>query len=304
MSFGSTFLRSPDLCPARRSGESWGDYDLTLSLAEEEVSLLGLSRVQHDALTQRCPDWTCSHQPQTPQVAIRVFRARQDDFNELDTRGWEYTLEMEFMPDAVRCVGLDFVGALDWREGKIGGAIWTFRDGRDDLTGAFANFLRLVATYRLAERGGLVLHSAGIHRSGGAIVGYGRSGAGKTTFTRLCCGAGFGIISDDLLSLFITDDGVEVRALPFSGELGPDHEGKKPMPLKKLCRLVKGECEQLEPMGLSQGVASLLACSPAINNDPYRSTMVQDVITGIVARVAPQTLVFSREGQPWTILET
>ena len=46
MSFGARFLAFPDLFPARRAGEPWGDREVALDLPGGPYLISGLSAVQ------------------------------------------------------------------------------------------------------------------------------------------------------------------------------------------------------------------------------------------------------------------
>ena len=81
---------------------------------------------------------------------------------------------------------------------------------------------RVLMMYLLSLRGGLLMHAAGLVMSGRGIVCAGRSGAGKTTLSRLfleTCGAG-GLLCDDRIVVRPDDDGRHrVHGTPWPGDI-------------------------------------------------------------------------------------
>ncbi|HVR96950.1 MAG TPA: hypothetical protein VMW27_10065 [Thermoanaerobaculia bacterium] len=297
--FGSTFLRTPDLFPARHSGESWGREAVVLDLPGGPYRFSGLSTEQTAAVRHRFGGLCQEDGPS--KVQGRLFRVAAEDFLEIDARGWEYGVDLDFAPDAVCMAGLRLMGRLDWRPG-LAGALWTSEDG-ELFAGIFENFFRALVAYRLLEQGGVVVHSAGLVRNGGAFLFLGRSGAGKTTVSRLGLVHGATVLSDDLNALQPAADGsdsAELEKLPFTGDLGESGAPAARYPLRALFRLEKSEEDRLIPLSRAEAVACLLACSPFLNVDPYRR---DDLIANLLHLLAPGfALRFSLDGGFWSIL--
>jgi hypothetical protein len=119
MSFGATFLTNPDLFPARRSGEPWGDRELILDLPGGPYRFFGLNADQEAGVLGKFGKLRLPSAP-GETVDTPLFRASPADFLELDVRGWEYGLDMDAGPDSLRIAGLDLLGRLDWRPGLAG----------------------------------------------------------------------------------------------------------------------------------------------------------------------------------------
>jgi len=77
---------------------------------------------------------------------------------------------------------------------------------------------QLLTMFLLAERGGCIVHAAGVHRNGRGIACIGRSGAGKTTLMALLEGrADLDRLSDDRLILRAGEPSL-VSGTPWAGE--------------------------------------------------------------------------------------
>jgi hypothetical protein len=115
MSFGDRFLALPDLFPARRGGESWGDRRLLLDLPGGPYLAAGLSAAQAAAAEERFGELCQPVRGGEPAaVEARLFAVSPAEFLAVDTRGWEYALDFDHQPAAVRIAGLHLMARLDW----------------------------------------------------------------------------------------------------------------------------------------------------------------------------------------------
>ena len=109
MSFGEPFLTFPDLFPARRAGEPWGECQVILDLPGGPYAVAGLSAVQVAAARERFGA-LCREDEGGPggagAVRSLLFRAPASDFRAVDTRGWEYSMDFEHAESSVRLAGL------------------------------------------------------------------------------------------------------------------------------------------------------------------------------------------------------
>lgn len=296
MTFGATFLTNPDLFPARRSGEPWGDREIVLDLPGGPYRFLGLNADQESGVLGRFGRLLTAS---PPAIEAPLFRASPADFREIDTRGWEYGLDLDAGPDSLRIAGLDLLGRLDWRPG-LTGALWTPAGGGDRFPGIFENFCRILVTYRLHELGGAVIHGAGLVMDGEGLLFAGRSGAGKSTVSRMGLERGLTVLSDDLNALLPDDDSVLLAGLPFTGDLGAG-DGSI-VPLRGLYRLVQDPGDSLHPLGKAEAVATLLACSPFLNADPHRRGALFSTLSALAEGMSSYELRFSLRGGMWDIL--
>jgi hypothetical protein len=343
MSFGARFLRHPERFPERPRGDAWGNRELRLDLPGGPYQLLGLSARQEEGVLATFPAARgLAPQPAAASpvasdpagavpggavpaaamgagdapIPIQLLRCAPDEFLPVDVRGWDYGLDFDWAPAAVKMAGLGLQGRLDWRPGRLGlaGALWTHEDGGERFPGVFENFLRVLVAYRLLELGGAVLHSAGVVKDGAAFLFLGRSGAGKTTAARLSLARGAEVLSDDLNALVIGGarggacggaGGVVVLKLPFTGDLGERRALRPPVPLGGLLRLAQDSTDALAPLSRAETLACLLACAPFVNVDPHRRERLEQVLLALAAAAAPRafTLRFSLSGGFWSILD-
>jgi hypothetical protein len=309
MSFATRFLRHPERFPERQEGDAWGDRELTLDLPGGPYRLLGLSPAQEEGVRATFPG-SVRAGAAGRSIPVLLLRRAGADFLAVDVRGWEYGLDFDWAPAAVRLAGLGLVGRLDWLADGPGlsGALWTPEDGGERFPGVFENFLRVLVAYRLLEVGGVVLHSAGVVKDGAAFLFLGRSGAGKTTVARLSLAQGAEVLSDDLNAV-IADAapaaGCAVLKLPFTGDLGERRAVRPPVPLGGLLRLEQDTADSLAPLSRGETLACLLACAPFVNFDPHRRERLEEVLLALAAAAAPRAyaLRFSLQGGFWSIID-
>ena len=351
MSFGARFLRHPGDAPASLAGEPWGEREAILHLPGGPYHCDGLSAAQEDAVRATfpgsllpgpglpgspCPGSPLPGSPfpaslppgsllpdspssdsrlaapaARPPVRLRLLRRAAEEFLPVDVRGWEYGLDFDWSPAAVRIAGLGLMARLEWRP-DLAAALWTPADGGPLFPGVFENLLRILVAYRLLDIGGVVLHSAGVVRNGAVFLFLGRSGAGKTTVARLSLAAGAEVLSDDLNALCPADGaagggaGCAVVKLPFTGDLGERRAVRPPVPLAALLRLEQDVADGLAPLSRAETLACLLTCAPFVNVDPHRRDRLQQVLLDLLAAGAPRAgaLRFSLRGRFWSIIDS
>lgn len=301
MMFASEFLHTPDLFPGRRSGESWGDRRVRIDIPGGPYAFSGLSARQEEGVRSRFG--ALCHESGGAAVETRVFAAPASDFREIDTRGWEYNLSMDFTAGSVRFAGLRLMGRMDWAPSLAGG-LWSPEGDGDLFAPVLENFFRVLSAYRLLETGGALLHSAAVADGDGAFLLLGPSGAGKTTAARLCEERGALVLSDDLNAVVPDGAGARVEKLPFTGDLGDRAGGPVRVPLCAVLRLEKGSEDRLVPLSPARALASLLAASPFANRDPWREEVLSGTLERLARTVPAYTLVFSRTGGLWDILRS
>ena len=219
------FLREPALFPARIAGETWGSHRCDLELAGEIFRIEGLSEPQLSGLVERYgPRLHESSEQADVAAVLQMFRAPASDFLEIDTRGWEYWIDLQWSESGFALSGMRVMARVDL--GRAG--IWTCVEEPGELSGVVENVLRPLLAARRLDTGGLLVHSA-------AVNGYlfaGRSGAGKSTIARLGLAAGRPVLSDDLNALVPDGERFAIAPLPFTGDLDRHEVGNEQTPLR------------------------------------------------------------------------
>ena len=142
MTFGERFLTAPELFPARHSGERWGEETVAVELPGGPYRVSGLAPEQRASLAER---YTESSRADAA-IDIVIFRAPEADFREIDTRGWEYTLDF----DGPAIAGMRLMARIDADRA----AIWTPAADREHFLAVFENVLRPLVAMRLLTTGG------------------------------------------------------------------------------------------------------------------------------------------------------
>jgi len=181
--------------------------------------------------------------------------------------------------------------------------------GEEELGRAFVleNFLRIVFAYHVLNRGGVLLHSAGVVHQGAAYLFSGRSNAGKSTLARKAAAAGASVLSDDINLVFRQDDGYLVHQVPFTGEFRRPMEslsGSGIYRLGRIALLEKTPALTAAPVQPAEGVAGLLTGCPYVNDDPEELPVLLDILTVLVGHVPVIRLGVARDDPFEAIMTT
>jgi hypothetical protein len=290
------FLRHPELFPARIAGERWGNEQREIELAGDLYRIDGLTETQVEGLEERYASRLRSASDAQAAVTLHLFQAPPSDFLEIDTRGWEYALDLQWTESAFTIRGMRVMARVDLERRE--GGIWTSVTDGGELWGIVENVLRPLVAARLLATGGLLVHSAAVQ----GLLFAARSGGGKSTIARSAINAGLPVLSDDLNALIREDDGFAIAPLPFTGDLELHETSEEATPLRMVVSLDKGDSERLRPLSLIDGVSLLVRCAPYINLDEARTPLLLDRAAEIAARVERRVLTFRRDGDLWPIL--
>ncbi|MEO8379913.1 MAG: hypothetical protein ABI779_09660 [Acidobacteriota bacterium] len=295
--FGARFLHEPSLFPRRLSGEVWGAEQVSIELAGERYRVEGLSPAQAASLRARYGPRLTPGDASEPAVTFRIFRAPRSDFRDIDTRGWEYSLDLDWSGEAVAMAGMRLMARADLSSMHAG--LWTCVDDRDEFWGLLENVLRPVLAARLLEHGGLLVHSAAVD----GCLFPSPSGGGKSTLAGLALRAGQPVLSDDLNAAVRTEGGWMLVPLPFTGDLAEEQLSTIPQPLRAVVGLEKGPREQLRNMPLADAVSLLVRCAPYVNQDPHRTTALVERAAELGGSAKRAVLTFRVAGEVWPILD-
>ncbi len=303
MGFGESFLEYPALFPARRGGEAWGDEEVFLEFAGGPYRFSGLDSEQVEVIRTRFSELIVdSVDPAASTADTVIYRVSNADFVQFDASNWEYTLDLDSSPAALRIAGLDMMARLDWLPAIVG-SIWTSANSGNRFRLVFENYFRLLVAHRLLERGGVLLHSAAVVDSDEACLFIGQSGAGKSTISRLSLQSGRRVLSDDINALTTAGGVTMVEKLPFAGELGQTSVRSECVPARLIARLRQGSVNSIRPLGRAEALAALVACSPYINSDPYRIDRLGTLLEQLLETIPAVELTFSLDGEFWSCLK-
>jgi len=292
-SFGGLFLNQV-VDWAERPDQSWGAHQLLLDFAGGPYLVSGLSSEQMEAIRERFEGLCRAGDHSAAAAGFRVCRAPEDWFRPVITRNWDYTFDRDYHAEGVLLAGMDFVGRIELA-GSLGGRVLTCREKPDEFLGLFENFFRALVAYRLLQSGGVLFHSAAIADGERAYLFAGRSGAGKSTISRLALEAGWEVLSDDMNALTRSADGWQVEKLPFAGDLGQTATRSGVYPVAGVYWLEKAGAHGLRPMGDALALARLTACAPVVNQDPFRGDRLWRNLGDLIAAVGVEELHFARD---------
>lgn len=288
--FGSRFLTEPSLFPRRISGETWGDASLTVTLARGRYRVEGLAPAQAESVRER---YGARVSDGPGEVTIRVFRAPQSDFQEIDTRGWEYALDLAWSDDAFTIAGMKLMARADLAAARAG--IWTCIDDVAGFWGVLENVLRPLLAAQLLASGGLLVHSASV--AGWLLPS--ASGGGKSTIARMAVNAGLPVLSDDLNAVVREGDRLMLEPLPFTGDLDEGEVSTQAEVLEAIVAIEKGERDVARDLAMTSAVSLLVRCAPYVNQDAQRMPQLLERASEIAGSVARGVLTFRRDGDVW-----
>jgi hypothetical protein len=301
MAFGDSFLRVPALFPARLAGTPAGARSLAVDVPGGPYRFHGLDSARLGALRERYGE-RCLGAPVPAAVDVSMFTTPASEFLPIVRAGRPNHYDFDYAKHAVRIVGHQVMARIVWRP-ALQAAIWTPLDRGPGFFELVENCFRSIVAYRLLELGGAALHSSAIVDGDRAWVFYGPSGAGKTTVARRGAATGRAVLSDDLNAILVDGDGAWVAKLPFAGELGHDNRPAGPYPLAGLSRLEQAEEESWHSQSPAAAVASMAACAPFLNGDPFRTPRLLANLAALARGNATGVLRFTLEGDVWPVLE-
>lgn len=168
-------------------------------------------------------------------------------------------------------------------------------------------FLRGVLALLAFRQGGLLIHAAGLLRAGRAFLFSGRSGAGKSTTTRVSLDLpGVAALSDDLVLLMPGPDGWLAQGTPFWNPETPQalRTGQTACgPLAGLFRLVQDKAVFARPLGPAEAVAGLLSDLPIVPVDARRVPALLSRLNNLVAATPVAELHFRPEPSLWSAVD-
>lgn len=162
-------------------------------------------------------------------------------------------------------------------------------------------FLRIACALLAFQRGGLLLHSAGLVVGGQAYLFTGVSGSGKSTVTALSPHAT--ALSDDLVLLRPNNTGWIAHGTPFWNPEAASRAGQTASgPVAGIYKLVKAPHVRLETLSFAAAAAELAANCPVVNGRPELLPELLARCRTLAAATPVQQLHFRKEASFWEVV--
>ena len=161
---------------------------------------------------------------------------------------------------------------------------------------------QLLLMFLLARRRGVIVHAAGFARAGRGVFLAGRSGAGKTTFMRLCAGREDLLgLSDDRVIVREIDGALSVFGTPWAGEGRVAANCRAD--LAAVVFLHKSRHNRLRPIAAAAALQQLLATVSILWFDRSRMEAAMRTCERLVSSVPCYELHFRPEAGAVDLLE-
>jgi hypothetical protein len=234
-----------------------GNVTRDLAIGNDAIRFEGLSDAYAATLDARWGGFATAAQATAPRIVVRVVRGDETSWLPRWQPGEAYRVEADAVagPLVVRsyhfALGPEVSGS--WRLAVEAG-------GGEPVGRVIDNAARYLVARLAIERGGIALHGAAVRRDGRAWVFAGKSGAGKSTASRLSAPAES--MGDDLAVIVPVRGGWAAAALPFDNlETAPADPVRGLTPLGGVFRLFQSERHVLERPSGVWAQASILACT-------------------------------------------
>ena len=176
---------------------------------------------------------------------------------------------------------------------------------------AIDSVLRILHTLLLAEEGGFLLHGASAIRNGKAFLFSGRSGAGKTTISRLAPGD-VTLLTDEISYIRRAAHGLDRRdarpctdhvayGTPFAGELAKVGDNVS-APIAALYFLEKAAENRIGPMGSAEALQRLMRNILFFAEDERLVRQVFEAAGDFLSRVPAYRLEFAPDARVWELI--
>jgi hypothetical protein len=176
-----------------------------------------------------------------------------------------------------------------------------FRPERQHPEYVYDSVFRIVLSFLLLDADGLLLHSAGVIRSGKGYLFVGMSGAGKSTVARISAPSST-VLSDDLTLLYLTEGGGTVFGTPFFGQHSTGGANLS-APLEGMYFLHKAGENQMLPIAPGTALTRFLRSVMFFGQDRSSTDAILDLSKRLCARVPCYELHFLPDDSFWRCID-
>ncbi len=165
------------------------------------------------------------------------------------------------------------------------------------------NFLRVVTANFILDRGGLLVHGAGVVRNGEAHIFFGPSGSGKTTVTHFS--PRDMVLSDDLtLVVPHPDGGYAAAGIPFGMAHHRRPATQASFRIGSFNRLVQSREVRREAIAGGRAVAEISGSLPFVMQDAAQAGRALDTVERVLRDIPAYRLFFRRDDSFWNVVAT
>ncbi len=292
-----------DFVPGREffadPGEAFGTGRIGLAIGPLRIDLEGLSAAQSGLLSDRFRPFVTSG-AEANRCTVRLLRSPVASFLRFVPGVPElYRVGVRRSGPHAQFWSYEFAGSLDPADRRASVSLVEETGALFDR--GLENFLRIMTANLIVERGGFLLHGAGVVRGGRAHVFFGPSGSGKTTVTSMS--PDDVVLSDDLTLVIRGAAGYEAAGIPFGLAHHRIPDTSESFPIASLNRLVQSREVRRERLPRSRAVAEVAASLPFVMKDARQTDRVLDVIEGALKKIPVYRLLFRKDPSFWGVVE-
>ncbi len=271
---------------------------MSIGLGCTTLEVTGMDEELYGALHRR---FSAFESKVPASLTIQIERAAAEHFVPFEPGQWEYRVHTERADEYVRASGIAFAAELELNELH---ASLAFGGSSDLFSQAVENVGRLLLATMLLRSGGLLFHSAAIVDEGQARLFVGRSGAGKTTLSRMMRDRGLTVTSDELNAVTFDESGRPILwGTPFAGDFGPTRpDALGPHPLAGIFLLEQApENRTIQARG-ARAYGSLFAAAPFANAESALVPELETSLERFVGDVPVHILRFLKDPSVWDVV--
>ncbi len=283
-----------------RARKSFGPASVTLAFGGLRMRLEGLGEMQSDLVRRRFGPFLQDGDGD-PDVSVSLRRAGVDSFLRLRSDGIPetYRLGMRLKGSRLEVWSYEFAGWVDRVDRRA--LVALVSTSRSRFARGMENFLRVLTASFILDRGGFLLHAAGIVRGGRAYVFFGPSGSGKTTVTDLS--PEDTVLSDDLTLVVRRAGRYEAAGIPFGLAHHKVPATRACFPIASLNRLVKSPTLDRQPLTGARALAEVSASLPFVMQDKQQACRALEVVGRALAEIPAHELRFRRDSTFWGVIQ-